>query len=113
MGCSMSVYFANTFMAHRMRHLLENPPPDLLYLGRYIDDIIGIWANNNTTAITATFNPLTDEHIGLTWVFGGGNLEALDVKIHLEDGTITTILFLENQRTEVNSSIGSLTTPSP
>ena len=42
MGCSISVFFAHTFMANRMVKLLQDPPPDLLYLGRYIDDIIGV-----------------------------------------------------------------------
>ena len=41
MGCSISVYFANTFMFYRTENLVRNPPEDLLYFGRYIDDLIG------------------------------------------------------------------------
>ncbi|KZR97449.1 Uncharacterized protein APZ42_007670, partial [Daphnia magna] len=39
MGCSMSVFMANAFMYRKTRHLIENPPAELLYFGRYIDDI--------------------------------------------------------------------------
>ena len=93
MGCSMSVFFANTFMAHRMRFLLTNPLPDLLYIGRYIDDIIGVWANGNTDDIIEAFSPIIDKHIKLTWVFHPTSLEALDVKLSLKDGAISTSLY--------------------
>ena len=44
MGSSISVFFAymNTYMYYRSRTLLDNPPKNPHYLGRYIDDLIGI-----------------------------------------------------------------------
>ena len=90
MGCSISVLLANTFMAHRMRKLKENPPQKLIYLGRYIDDIVGIWDGNSETEIRNSFASVTDESIKLTWVFSKQTLVALDLKITLQDGRITT-----------------------
>ena len=90
MGCSISVFLANTFMAHRMRKLKENPPQKLIYLGRYIDDIVGIWNGNSETEIRNSFASVTDESIKLTWVFSKQTLVALDLKITLQDGRITT-----------------------
>lgn len=93
MGCSISVYFANTFMYYRTRTLLTQPPHDLLYLGRYIDDIVGIWSGPRD-AIPDLFKETTDENIRLTFVIGGRHLEALDLNIHIEDpGTIRLTLF--------------------
>jgi len=94
MGCSLSVYVANTFMYYRTKHLLDSPPADLLYLWRYIDDLVGI-----TTAaadeIPALFGPsyqggpsVTDEAIKLTFVTPRQDeeLPALDLLIRLADG---------------------------
>jgi peptide-methionine (R)-S-oxide reductase len=82
MGCSISVYFANTFMYYRTSHLLINPPPGLLYLGRYIDDLIGIWKGDKTEIIPA-FESVTDDSLKLTFVISDDPLEALDLKISI------------------------------
>ena len=92
MGCSISVFFANAFMYKRTMTLVLRPPGDLLYLGRYIDDIIAIWRNFDQIATKAAFAITTDEHIKLTWDFGDKKLVALDVAITLEAGVISTTL---------------------
>ena len=93
MGCSMSVFMANTFMYRKTRHLIENPPGDLLYLGRYIDDIIGIWTGSDED-IPSLFLGVVDENVKLTYVFGGRSIEALDILISLEnDGSVSTRLY--------------------
>ena len=43
MDCLISVFFANAFLFYRTEKLLRNPPADLKYLGRYIDDLVGVW----------------------------------------------------------------------
>ena len=90
MGCSISVFLANTFMAHRMRKLREDPPHQLRYLGRYIDDIVGIWDGNNEIEIQNSFASVTDENIKLSWVFSQQTLVALDLRINLQNGRIST-----------------------
>jgi hypothetical protein len=93
MGCSISVYFANTFMYYRTQKLIETPPPELIYLGRYIDDLIGIW-KGTPSDIPLAFKDTVDDSLKLTYVFGGNKLEALDLLISLEpDGTLYTSLF--------------------
>lgn len=82
MGCSISVYFANTFMYYRTAHLLNNPPPSLIYLGRYIDDLIGIWKGDKNEIIPA-FDGVVDEALKLTFVISDEPLEALDLKISI------------------------------
>jgi len=82
MGCSISVYFANTFMYYRTAHLLNNPPINLIYLGRYIDDLIGIWKGDKTGIIPA-FNEVIDDALKLTFVIPDGPLEALDLTISI------------------------------
>lgn len=93
MGCSLSVYLANTFMYYRTRHLLENPPTGLLFLYRYIDDLVGA-TTLSAEDIPALFGPIgpdgtsvTDEAIKLTFVIPAPTeeLPALDVLIRLED----------------------------
>lgn len=93
MGCSISVYLANTFMFTRTKELIRNSPKDLLYLGRYIDDIVGIWTGREED-IVPIFSSVVDQNIKLTFVVGRKELEALDLKIIIEDeGKIKTRLF--------------------
>lgn len=93
MGCSVSVYFANAFMFYRTSNLIFNPPPQLAFFSRYIDDLVGIWTGD-PAQIEPTFNCITDQHIHLTYVIGGDKLEALDLTISLDgDGRISTTLF--------------------
>ena len=84
MGCSISVFFANTFMYYRTKTLLDSPPRQLHYLGRYIDDIIGVWSGP-AASIQELFNDTVDDNIRLTFVLGGRQLEALDLRLHLDD----------------------------
>ena len=89
MGSSISVFFANTFMTHRMRQIRQAPPIKLLYLGRFLDDIVGIWSKRNEEEeIRQLFSSLTDEHIAITYDFGGNSLPALDLRITLEEGCL-------------------------
>ncbi len=68
-------------------------PPGLLYLGRYIDDLIGIWVGP-PEAITEIFRPVVDEDIRLTFVIGGKAIEALDLTLSIEpDGSISSKLY--------------------
>lgn len=93
MGCSMSVFMANTFMYRKTRHLIESPPADLLYFGRYIDDIIAVWTGSNDD-IPSIFDGVVDDNIKLTFAYGGKTLEALDLLIEIEDdGTLSTRLY--------------------
>lgn len=93
MGCSISVYFANTLMYYRTKSLIDRPPSELKFFFRYIDDIIGIWVGN-PERIRDIFCNVVDEHIKLTFVIGGSSLEALDLRLTLHDnGKITTGLF--------------------
>lgn len=43
MGASMSVFFANAFMNYCSHGLIHNPPSRLVFLWRYIEDLVGIW----------------------------------------------------------------------
>merc|ERR1711911_579573 len=110
MGCSISVFLANTFMAHRMRKLKENPPQKLIYLGRYIDDIVGIWDGNSETEIRNSFASVTDESIKLNWVFSQQTLVALDLRINLQNGRISTKP-TPNQLTATSMCTGHRPTP--
>ena len=93
MGCSMSVYMANTFMYKKTRYLIERPPVGLLYMGRYIDDIIAIWTGSNDE-IPSLFDKVIDDNVKLTYVFGGKSVEALDIRISIEEnGEISTRLY--------------------
>jgi hypothetical protein len=93
MGCSMSVYLANVFMYRRTKMLLDRPPTGLLYLGRFIDDLVGIWTGKDED-VPALFSATVDENIRLTYVYGGSTLDALDVKLSIEmDGSISTSLY--------------------
>lgn len=93
MGCSVSVYLANCLMYSRTRYLIDNPPKDLLYMTRYIDDIIGIWTGP-AEEIQPLFNAARGRGIELTFVIGGRELVALDVTIFFTtDGRIGTRLF--------------------
>jgi hypothetical protein len=94
MGSSISVFVANTFMLRRSRTLILKPPPQLLYLGRYIDDFIGI-AVATPEEIRSFFKEVTDEHIDLTYVFTRPDeeLAALDVLIKLVDGKVSFRLY--------------------
>jgi peptide-methionine (R)-S-oxide reductase len=84
MGCSISVYFANTFMYFRTKKLLDHPPKFLLYLGRYIDDLIGIFAGPKEE-IQGIFSEVVDDNLRLTFVIGGSSLEALDLLIRIAE----------------------------
>lgn len=92
MGCSISVYLANTFLYYRTRYLIEKPPRNLIYMGRYIDDIVGIW-NGNLENIEEIFKEATDEDVRLTYVKGVKDLEALDLLLSIENGRVKTKLF--------------------
>lgn len=92
MGCSISVYFANTFMFYRTEQLVRNPPGDLLYFGRYIDDLVGIWKGNKEDIIP-TLNTITDEALALTFVISDAPLEALDLKLTLVNGKVNCELY--------------------
>lgn len=92
MGCSISVYFANTFMYYRTEHLIRNPPTQLLYLGRYIDDLIGIWHGNKDEIIPA-FDRVVDNSLQLTFVISDDPLEALDLKLAINQGKIECTLY--------------------
>ena len=87
MGSSISVFVANTFMFRRSRALVLSTNPKLLYLGRYIDDFVGV-ALAEPAEIISLFNSITDKHIHLTYVFTkpGEELAALDVLIKLSEG---------------------------
>ena len=93
MGCSISVYLANCLMYYRTRHLIDNPPPGLRFLFRYIDDIIGLYIGSPDD-IKPLFADVRGRGIELTYVIGGRQLEALDVTIFLkDDGTAGTRLY--------------------
>ena len=95
MGCCMSVFFANTFMYARSRSIIENPPRGLLYLGRYIDDLVGIFNGTPEEAEDAVA-PITDKDIRLTFVHTSEEkpgLEALDVRLTIEGDRIRSTLY--------------------
>lgn len=93
MGASMSVFFANAFMYYRSQGLIHNPPPELVFLGRYIDDFVGIW-RGDPGDIPKTFGEVSHGSIRLTFVLGDPDLAALDVKLRiLPDGGIHTSLY--------------------
>lgn len=94
MGCSMSVFLANTFMYKRTKSLLDAPVPGLKYIGRYIDDLIAVWDDKEELNVQNLFSKTIDQNIKLTYVLGGKSLEALDLLLTLEsDGTISTRLY--------------------
>lgn len=93
MGCSMTVFFTNTFMYERTQRLISNPPPKLIYLGRYIDDIIAVYAGSGEE-FEALFTGSTEETIKITFVHGDKELDALDERLRIENvGTISTRLY--------------------
>lgn len=94
MGCSMSVFLANTFMYYRTKHLIRKPPTGLVYFSRYIDDIIAIYHGSLGNFEQLFADRTVDESIRLTYVDGNRELDALDVKLRIEDdGTISSRLF--------------------
>lgn len=77
-------------MFARCATLIQNPRNNLLYLARYIDDIIGVW-DGDKKDIIPTLKPVTSDKIKLTFVIAeDGGLEALDLLLRIEGGTITT-----------------------
>ena len=96
MGCSMSVFIANAFMYSRTRRLVDKTtrPAELIYFGRYIDDIIGVWTGpvDGIETIFSDYDVI-DESIRLTYVIGGQTLEALDLLIFISECKIGTRLF--------------------
>lgn len=84
MGCSMSVFMANTFMFYRSQELIHQPPPDLIHLHRFIDDWLIVF-RGPPTAIPALFASVIDESIKLTFEFGGKRINMLDLTLTLED----------------------------
>lgn len=95
MGCCMSVFFANTFMYARSRTLIETPPPGLLYLGRYIDDLVGVFIGSREEAEESVAS-ITDDNIRLTFVHPSAQepwLDALDVRLTVDNGRISSTLF--------------------
>lgn len=60
MGCSISVYLVNTFLFYRKKYLLTNPPTQLIYLGGYINDLIGGW-NGTPDDIPKIFSEVIDK----------------------------------------------------
>ena len=94
MGCSMSVFLANTFMYYRTKNLIESPPKGLIYFSRYIDDIIAVYEGNGDNFKQLFAEQTIDDSIKLTFVDGDRELEALDVKLRIEsDGTISSRLY--------------------
>lgn len=92
MGCSISVFLANAFMYWKTRNLIRNPPKGLIFMGRYIDDIIGIY-DGDKDDIKNLFEEVTDDNIRLTYVIDPGILEALDLLIWIDEGKVITRLF--------------------
>ena len=91
MGSSISVYFVITFMAHRLSAIYRSPPPDLLYLTVYLDDIIGIWRRpDDHDSVKRMFSTAVDDHIALTFDFGDLSLTALDTRITIAHGAVHT-----------------------
>ena len=114
-GSSISVFFANTFMTHRMRQVRQTSPIKLLYLGWFLDDIVGNWiSRNEEEEIGQWFSSLIDEHISLTYNFGGNSLPALDLRITIEEGCTHSAHYSvqeTNRRPAVSTLL--LTSPSP
>ena len=93
MGCSISVFFANAFLYHRTSTLIARPPANLLYLGRYIDDLVGV-ATGKQESIPGMFTDVVDDSIKLTYVTSFEHLEALDLQLSLDESNrIVTKLF--------------------
>ena len=69
MDCLISVFFANAFLFYRMEKLLRNPPADLKYLGRYIDDLVGVWtgAPDDIPNLFYTTIQAVRERVCVTW----------------------------------------------
>ncbi|KZS03468.1 Uncharacterized protein APZ42_033793 [Daphnia magna] len=90
----MSVYFANCKMYYRTACILPPlSPPGLLYLGRYIDDLTGVWTGLSD-AITDIFQPVVNSDIRLTFVIGVESIEALNLTVSIEpDGSILSKLY--------------------
>lgn len=81
------------YVYYRTKRLLDNPPPGLQYLGRYIDDLIGIWTGP-ADAVPSIFVDVTDDKhrlTSLTYVIGGDRLEALDLLIKINKKRKLTI----------------------
>lgn len=93
MGCSMSVFMANTFMFYRTEPLIRSPPPGLIFFKRYIDDFAGAY-NGAAEAIPPLFVDVIDDSIKLTYEIGGRSLNVLDLTLTIEnDGSISSRLF--------------------
>lgn len=68
----------------RTKDVMDTPPKELLFLGRYMDDIVGIWAGTEEETKNL-LERTADENVRLTFVFGRRSIEALDITISLED----------------------------
>ena len=92
MGCSISVFFANSFMFNRMRRLHAEPPPNILFLGIYIDDIVGIWSGTDESHIMEAFPQVGCDRIKLTWVTSRSSLVVLDLELRIQDHHLVTTI---------------------
>lgn len=92
MGCSISVFLANTFMYQRTRYLIDSPPERLIWMGRYIDDIVGVYAGE-LSEVEPIFARTIGNGIKLTYVWGDQEIEALDIRLKLDDGRIILDLY--------------------
>lgn len=89
MGMCVSVYFANTFMYYRTKHIIDNPPQGLLLFLRYIDDIFYVFADENPQLLRQITASFSDEHISLLNSEFDDAQNYLDVLVRIDKKTNT------------------------
>ena len=96
MGTSAAVMWATLYYAyHEVHCLIPKHGNNLLYLKRFIDDILGVWTGNVTTDWDLFYKDVNDFGI-LKWDIANDDLRPstsvnfLDLTISIKDGKIVT-----------------------
>ena len=99
MGAPPAPQIATIYYATEEANFLPIFQDRLIYYGRYLDDVFGIWLHHNDPAIDATrwqeFQVAMNSNSGLTWEFSELSLKVnfLDLTVNLDQGIITTTLY--------------------
>lgn len=85
MGCCISVYFANCYMYSITKHLINNPPKELILFERFIDDILIITTTTENETIKQLFDSISNASINYEIAEPSKSHNFLDLTISLND----------------------------
>ena len=93
MGICISVFFANTYMFDITRHLVQSPPPNVLVMSRFIDDLIFITTGEE--GIPELIEGISNDVIRYECTPPSKRSTFLDIQITLENNGISTEPFVK------------------